>query len=62
MSVSPISAPHVAPQPTTAPAPTAAPAANKNATGTAANLAENSRPAQSSTAAPGTGQKVDKLV
>jgi hypothetical protein len=58
MSVSPISSPHVAPQPTTAPAPTAA---NKSAAGTAANLAENSRPAQSSAAAPGTGLKVDKF-
>jgi hypothetical protein len=59
MSVSPASSPHVAPQPTTAPAPQA-PAANKNSTGTAASLGENSRPPQSPPAAPGTGLKVDK--
>jgi hypothetical protein len=60
MSVSPVSSSHVAPQPTTAPAPPAAPAANKNAAGTAANVAENSRPPPSPSPAPGTGLKVDK--
>ncbi len=56
MSVSSVSTPHVAPQTTTAPATTA----NKNTTGPAANVAENSRPPQSSPPAPGTGLKVDK--
>ena len=59
MSVSPVSSSHVAPQPTTAPAAT--PAANKNATGTS-NVADNSRPPQSSSPAPGTGLNVDKHV
>jgi len=61
MSVSAVSSPPVAPPPTTAP-PTQAPAANKNATGAVANLAESAQAVQSSSPAPGTGQKVDKFV
>ena len=64
MSVSAISSPHVAPQPTTAPPPArtqaADPTANNNATGTTWNWAKDSRPAQSSSSAPGTGLTVDR--
>ena len=53
MSVTPISSPHVAAKPTTAPVPAR--------TQAAANSNDHaSKPAKSSSAAPGTGLKVDK--
>jgi cell division septation protein DedD len=58
MSVSPISSPHVAPQPTTAPAATRTPAANATANHEAGT--KESRPAQSSASASHTGRTVDK--
>jgi hypothetical protein len=53
MSVSSVSSPHVASQPTTATTPSPQASANKHATATTA------RPVQSPPA-PGTGLKVDK--
>lgn len=58
MSVPPVSSLHVAPQTTTAPAVTRTPAANATASYQART--KESRPAQSSATAPGTGLKVDK--
>jgi hypothetical protein len=52
MSVTPVSSPHVAPQSTTAPVATR--------TQPAASNKDDTRPAQSPPAAPGTGLKVDR--